>query len=104
MTQSPKMNFLERIDRIELKIRQLVQRIDRLKLENADLKDENQKLKDDLDRQRGSVSALTNKLEQPQRSLDLQREGQPEQPDQLKQQLEAYIEEINSCIEWLHKQ
>lgn len=104
MTQSPKMNFLERIDRIELKIRQLVQRIDRLKLENADLKDENQKLKDDLDRQRGSVSALTNKLEQTQRSLDLQREGQPEQPDQLKQQLEAYIEEINSCIEWLHKQ
>ncbi|NRA52206.1 MAG: hypothetical protein HRU12_24010 [Phaeodactylibacter sp.] len=98
------MNFLERIDRIELKIRQLVQRIDRLKLENADLKDENQKLKDDLDRQRGSVSALTNKLEQTQRSLDLQREGQPEQPDQLKQQLEAYIEEINSCIEWLHKQ
>lgn len=98
------MNFLERIDRIELKVRQLVQRIERLKLENAGLKEENQKLKADLDRQRGTVSALTHKLEQTQQSLDTQREGQPKQSDQLKQQLEAYIEEINACIEWLHKQ
>ena len=104
MTQSPKMNFLERIDNIELKVRQLVQRMARLRQENAGLKEENQKLKADLDRQRGAVSALTHKLEQTQRSLDTQREGQPEQSDQLKQQLETYIEEINACMEWLHKQ
>lgn len=102
MTQSPKMNFLERIDSIELKVRQLVQRMERLKLENAGLKKENEKLKAELDHQSGTVSALTHKLEQTQRSFDPQREGQPKQSDQLKQQLEAYIEEINACIEWLH--
>ncbi len=98
------MNLLERIDNIELKVRQLAQRLERLKQENAGLRQENTTLKADLDRQRGTVSALSNKLEQSQRALGAQREVQPKQSKELQQQLDQYIEEINHCIEWLHKQ
>ncbi len=104
IARNPKMNITERIDSIELKVRQLVQTKERLQRENAALKEDNRKLKAELDRQSGAVDALTYKLEESQRALESQRSHQPEDSEKLQQQLEEYIEEINKCIEWLHKQ
>ncbi len=102
-TQNPKMNLSEHIDNIELKVRQLVLKMERIQNENAALREENQQLKAELDRQKGTVSALKDKLENSQRVLDLQREEQPEHSKKLREQLEQYIHEIDQCIEWLHK-
>lgn len=98
------MNLLERIDNIELKVRQLAQRLERTKRENTDLQLENESLKAELDRQHGITKVLNDKLEQAQRALGSTQEEQPEHAEQLKHQLDQYIEELNKCIAWLHKQ
>lgn len=104
MAQNPKMNITERIDSMELKVRQLVQKLERLQRDNTALKEENRTLKAELDRQTGAVEALTYKLEQSQQALNTKRKPQPEDSEKLQQQLEQYIEEINKCIDWLHQQ
>lgn len=98
------MNLLERIDNIELKVRQLAQRLERTKRENTDLQLENKSLQAELDRQHGITKVLNDKLEQAQRALGSTQEEQPEHAEQLKHQLDQYIEELNKCIAWLHKQ
>lgn len=104
IAQNPKMNIAERIDSIELKVRQLLQKTERLQRDNSALKEENRTLKAELDRQNGAVETLTYKLEQSQQALQARRKQQPEDIDKLEQQLEQYIEEISQCIEWLQKQ
>lgn len=98
------MNLLERIDNIELKVRQLAQRLERTKRENTELQQENKSLQAELDRQHGIIKVLNDKLEQAQRALSPAQEEQPEHAEQLKHQLDQYIEELNNCIAWLHKQ
>ncbi|MCG8327450.1 MAG: hypothetical protein MI974_07185 [Chitinophagales bacterium] len=97
------MNVLDQIDSIELKVRQLALKMERISKENASLRTENQHLKAELDRQKGTVGVLKDKLESTQRALDLQREEEPEQSAKLREQLDQYIKEIDNCIEWLHK-
>lgn len=97
------MNLSEQIDRIELKIRQLVSQMERIQDENTALQDENKQLKAELDRQKGVSNALKDKLENTQRVVDSQRNGKTEQSEKLREQLDQYIHEIDKCIEWLHK-
>jgi predicted nuclease with TOPRIM domain len=97
------MDLSEQIDSIELKTRQLALKMERVQRENAALQEENKKLKAELDRQKGTASALKDKLEKTQRALDLQREEQPAHSNELKGQLDQYIQEIDQCIEWLRK-
>ncbi len=97
------MNLSEQIDSIEIKIRQLVLKMERIQKENAELQEENQLLKTELDRQKGAVHALKDKLEKTQRVVDSQRNGKTEQSEKLREQLDQYIHEIDKCIEWLHR-
>ncbi|MCB0015781.1 MAG: hypothetical protein KDE34_27895 [Anaerolineales bacterium] len=97
------MDLSEQIDSIELKIRQLALKMERVQRENAALQEDNKKLKAELDRQKGKASVLEDKLEKTQRAMDLQREEQPEHSKELKDQLDQYIHEIDQCIEWLRK-
>ena len=97
------MDLSEQIESIELKIRQLALKMERIQRENAALQEENKQLKAELDRQKGTASALKDKLEKTQRALGLQREEQPEHSKELKDQLDQYIHEIDQCIEWLRK-
>ncbi len=96
------MDFSDKIDNIELKIRQLALKMGRLQEENATLKGENDNLKAEIDRQKGTVDALKDKLSKTQGVLEQQREGQTEYSKQLKQQIDQYISEIDRCIEWLN--
>ena len=77
--------------------------MERVNKENAALHQENELLKTELDRQKGTVGILKDKLENTQRVIDLQREEEPEQSAKLKEQIDQYIKEIDNCIEWLKK-
>ena len=95
------MNLSEKIDNIELKIRQLGLKVERLRNENADLTKQNEHLKAELDKQQGAVGALKDKLTKTQGVLERQEFGEKAHTQQLKQQLDQYIQEIDKCIEWL---
>ena len=95
------MNLSEKIDNIELKIRQLALKLERFRKENADLTQKNEQLKAELDKQKGTVSALKDKLTKTQGVLERQEVNESEHSQQLKQQLDQYIREIDKCIEWL---
>jgi predicted nucleic acid-binding Zn-ribbon protein len=97
------MNLAEQIDLIEIKVRQLATKVERVQQENAALQEVNQQLKAELDRQKGGMDALKDKLEIAQRALGSRRNGKMEQSEKLKEQLDQYIHEIDKCIEWLHK-
>lgn len=96
------MNLSNKVDSIELKVRQLAVKIERLRNENAALIVENRQLKAELDRQGGTVDALKNKLEKTQRVLAKNGEREPEHSEKLRKQIDQYIQEIDRCIEWLH--
>jgi chromosome segregation ATPase len=97
------MSIGEQIDNIELKVRQLVLKMERISKENSSLQSENQRLKAELDRQKGTVGVLKDKLENTQRALDLQRDEEPKHSAKLREQIDQYIREIDTCIEWLEK-
>ena len=98
------MNLSERIDSIELKIRELAFKLERLKKENAVLREENQELKAEAERLRQQpAEALNDNVNQKSR---LEPEAQPlaetEQSEKLREQIDQYIQEIDKCIEWLN--
>ena len=97
------MNIGEQVENIELKVRQLVLKMERINKENTALHEENELLKTELDRQKGTVGILKDKLENTQRVIDLQRGEEPEQSAKLREQIDQYIKEIDNCIEWLKK-
>ncbi len=98
------MDLSKRLDSIELKIRQLASKLDRLTQENEQLLAENHQLKTDLDRQQGLVSALKDKLERTQREMD-ERRYEADEPDRasIRQQIDHYLREIDKCIDWLEQ-
>lgn len=96
------MNLNERLEHIEIKVRQLALKQERLQRENTALQIENQQLKAGIDKQEATVIALKNKLETAQRALEDRVEEEDEQSQQLKQLIDQYILEIDKCIEWLH--
>lgn len=96
------MNWSDRLESIELKVRQLALKQERLQRENSVLQAENQQLKAGIDKQEATVIALKDKLETAQRAFQEKAEEEDEQSQQLKQLIDQYILEIDKCIEWLH--
>ncbi|MFN7117873.1 MAG: hypothetical protein ACK4TA_13820 [Saprospiraceae bacterium] len=96
------MNLTDKLESIEIKVRQLALKQERLQRENAALQLENQQLKAGLDKQEATIIALKDKLETAQRALENRAEEEDEQSQQLKQLIDQYILEIDKCIEWLH--
>ena len=96
------MNFSEKIDRIESKVKQLNQKQDVLQEENAHLKMENRQLKADLVQEQKHKDELIQQLEKTQRALERKRKNDPESVQQLRQEIDKYIAEIDKCLEWLH--
>lgn len=96
------MNSIALIENIELKIKQLVLKIERLEKENLNLKNENEKQKVALDLQKETASTLNQKVLDTQTAMNSKEKEDNEQLVQLKQQMNQYIGEIDKCIEWLH--
>ncbi|HMN90758.1 MAG TPA: hypothetical protein PKD70_13905 [Saprospiraceae bacterium] len=96
------MSLSEQIESIEIKVRQLALKFERLQRDNAALQAENARLHAGLDKQEATIIALKNKLEQAQYALVQQVEEETEHSRKLKQLIDQYILEIDKCIEWLH--
>lgn len=90
-------DHLQRIKSIELKLKQVVQKMAFLKEENRSLHAENIKLKEqnNLTKNEGLVE-----IEEAQGNLILQSEPKSQEGlDHIKLELEKYIVEIDDCIE-----
>ncbi len=96
------MSVTELFENIELKIRQLALKVERLEKENLALKNKNEKQKVELDLQKDTVNALNEKLQEAQKAVSSRQNEDREHSEQLKQQMDQYIKEIDKCIEWLH--
>ncbi|MCI5083192.1 MAG: hypothetical protein MRY78_15955 [Saprospiraceae bacterium] len=90
------MNWSEQIDRIEDKMLRLAQQFRHLKVENEALRQQ-------LQQKENTISVLTQKLENSQRILAKEQGKEEQDTKMLMQQIDQYIEELDKCIEWLHK-
>ncbi len=97
------MNLIDQIESIEIKVRQLALKLERLQRENAALSAENQYLKAGMEKQEALISALKDKLENAQNALEEQTNEDMAHSRHLKQLIDQYILEIDKCIEWLHR-
>lgn len=101
------MELSETLDRFELKVRQLGSKLDRLHRENADLQAENKSLKAELDRGKGAIDSLKEKLERTHhqgigsRTEEPAEAGTPRQD--MRERIDHYLREIDKCIEWLEQ-
>ncbi|MEM6877419.1 MAG: hypothetical protein AAF544_02585 [Bacteroidota bacterium] len=102
------MDLSSRIDSFSKKIHQLASKFDRQREENVALAKENDELKTELDRQRGLIRSLTEKLEragQADTNDHSDSNGSVDAgKDEIKAQLDFCLSEIEKCIEWLQKQ
>ncbi len=96
------LSVTDLFENIELKIKQLALKVERLEKENIALKSENEKQKVELDLQKDTVSALNEQLLETQMVVSSKKNEDREHSEQLKQQMDQYIKEIDKCIEWLH--
>ncbi|PHI20525.1 hypothetical protein CEQ90_07170 [Lewinellaceae bacterium SD302] len=103
------MQLNRRLDTFELKLRQLASKFERQETEKMKLLKENAELKRELDRQRGVVSSLKERLERAissdqktETSEELTRVGENEVVA-TRAQIDACIVELDRCIEWLEK-
>lgn len=84
------MEWKSQFDGIELKVRQMGEALDSLRAENAQLRDENLRLKQELEKSAQAQPIAVQNLP-------------PERKEELRKQIDRYIEEIERCIEWLNK-
>jgi len=97
------MKLSGKIDSIELKVRELSLRLERLKKENAALLEENTLLNDEVSSLRKALAALEEyDQNNGQRRNERESIKEGEESDKLRAQLNQYIREIDQCIEWLN--
>jgi regulator of replication initiation timing len=93
------MNLSNKLSGIELKVRELAFKLERLKRENAVLRDENKELRMEIESLQGQPGGAPHSSAQ---ALDNEESDQNVASDQLKEKIDQYIKEIDKCIEWLH--
>lgn len=96
------METLERMERLGLKIKQAREKLGHIRQENAVLLEENQELKAELNRQKGAVQTLKDKLTSTQQVVDPGQKGDVESLEDQTELIKKCIQEIDKCIEWLH--
>jgi chromosome segregation ATPase len=96
------MNDLsEKVDTIEIKVRQLALRIDRVQKERDKYLEENNKLRTELTNYNNKTKDLENKLVRTTLALEEKKENDPEHSKKLRKELEQYIKDIDKCIDRL---
>ncbi len=93
--------ILQKVDGIELKVRQLALKLERIQNENSLLQEENKQLKKELFSQQQLVGDMEQNLLKTQKALSKKREEDPEGSKKLRKAIDQYIDEIDKCIEWL---
>ena len=91
---------IDKIDEIELKIRQLVGKLKELKQENMSLQENNTRLKKEIENVKLNIEGM--KSEETQvRELKVQHNGNLFDKQDIRSEIDTYIEEIDKCIEIL---
>lgn len=93
----------EKLDLLDIKLRQYIQVNALLKQENAELHTQIQKFKANLATANDNMSQLQRQLEQSKAELELEEQDKVKQAKRLKKQLDQYITQIDECIDWLEQ-
>jgi len=91
----------DKLNSIELKVRQLALKLERLQNENAELLEENKVLKKKVENRINKTTVLEEKLTKTQVALDKRRDDDPKSSKRMRKEVDQYIKEIDKCIEWL---
>ena len=92
-------DILQKLNRLEDKIKQMSQKIEYLRKENIMLIEENVKLKQDIEKQRGGSMVSPEKVVfRTKENIDVNNQNS----EQLKRDLDKYIVEIDKCIELIN--
>jgi regulator of replication initiation timing len=91
---------LDNLDGIELKIRQLVQRLSLLKEENMTLLHKNSLLNKEIEKLKINIEGMNSKTA-PVKEPKVQTNGDLFEKQEFRSEIDSYIEEIDKCIEIL---
>ena len=97
------MELSNKLDQIELKLRQLALKIERLEKAKTTLLEENEALKTKLKKGDSKTLSLEQKLRKTHEVLESKRTNDPGRTQKVRKELERYIKEIDKCIEWLEQ-
>ncbi|MEM8526812.1 MAG: hypothetical protein AAGG68_19380 [Bacteroidota bacterium] len=92
------MELFDQIGNIELKVRQLIKKIERLTTENTKLLAERKALKETLATQQADTTIFKEKITQ------VKKQFEEEKGDNDSKKIERYLGEINQCMEWMMEQ
>ena len=93
----------EKLDLLDIKLRQYIQFNALLKQENTELHAQNQKFKTNLASTNDKMVQLQRQLEQSKTELEQEEQDKEKQAKRLKKQLDQYITHIDECIDWLEQ-
>lgn len=98
------MEMIRNLEKINAKLRQVVVKTKELEQLNKQLTNENKKLHARLDSQNEEETTEQHKLKR--LSEDQNEEGRTQSvvDQDIRQQIDQYLEEIDQCIEWLKQQ
>lgn len=92
------MELFDQIGNIELKVRQLIKKIERLTTENTKLLAERKALKETLATQQADITIFKEKITQVKKQFEEDKGGSDSE------KIERYLGEINQCMEWMIEQ
>ena len=91
----------EKLDILEIKMRQYIQYNGIVKQENAELHQQIRQLNTNLAAVNDKISLLQRQLEETKTKLGIEEEGKNKESKQLKKQLDQYIKYVDDCVDWL---
>ncbi len=95
------MNLNEKIEKVDLKARQLAVKMEQLQERNVKLIHENKNLHQRLENAILMIADLEEKLELTEHSLSKKQSNDPQSIKLLRKKIDQSIKEVDSCIEWL---
>lgn len=97
------MELFNSIGNIELKVRQLGKKNERLKERNAKLQDQNLALKEMQEHKDLKIAVIKDKLIQIQQRIEELGEKEVEGQSSFVERRERILLELNQCVEWIER-
>lgn len=97
------MELFDKAGNIELKIRQLAKKMGHVKTENAELKKENEALKEMLLCSNTKIEVIKEKLEDIQRHYSEAQENEEKNTSPSREKMVYFFRAIGQCLMWLEK-